>query len=341
MKKLVLSLLALGMAFALIVGGYLYQLHSNAYSGADVFFTVKPGEGFSSINGRLSQAGLISNPRYFHYLAKYKNAIGQIKAGTFKIAQGFTMNDVLMELTGGKPILISITIPEGKNIYEVSKILANQKLGLEQDFLALMKDESFVKEMGLPGHSVEGYLYPETYKIAPYTSARDILISMIKLFKQKTEMFLTSHPTLSSHQIVTLASVVEKETGVKEERPLIASVFLNRLKKKMRLQSDPTTIYGIYETYQGNIKKEHLLKPTPYNTYTVAALPIGPIANPSLEAIKAVLEPAPSDYLFFVSRNDGTHIFTTNYKDHLKAVEDFQKNPLARKGKSWRQLKKN
>ena len=144
---------------------------------------------------------------------------------------------------------------------------------------------------------------------------------------------------MNKHQVIILASVVEKETGAKLERPAIAGVFTNRLKKRMRLESDPTTIYGIWQRYAGNIKKSDLLEMTPYNTYKIPALPFGPISNPSLEAIQAVLHPDTHEYLFFVSKNDGTHIFTKNYQEHLQAVDDFQRNTKARKGKSWRDLK--
>jgi UPF0755 protein len=171
------------------------------------------------------------------------------------------------------------------------------------------------------------------------TPAKQIVLSMVELFKKKTSNLDWSHPFLSKHEVIILASIVEKETGAKQERPAIAGVFTNRLKKRMRLESDPTTIYGIWSRYNGNIKKSDLLEKTPYNTYKIPALPLGPISNPSLEAIKAVLNPDQSKYLFFVSKNDGTHIFTENYKDHLQAVNDFQKNARARQGKSWRDLK--
>jgi UPF0755 protein len=145
---------------------------------------------------------------------------------------------------------------------------------------------------------------------------------------------------LTRDQVITLASIVEKETGAPEERPIIAGVFHNRLAKKMRLQSDPTTIYGIWSKYKGNLHKSDLLDPTPYNTYTVPALPAGPISNPGAEAIRATLNPAVHHYLYFVSKNDGTHIFTGTYEDHSKAVTQFQIDRKAREGKSWRDLKK-
>ena len=157
---------------------------------------------------------------------------------------------------------------------------------------------------------------------------------------KKSRFQKSSQSKTSFYTVFSLpASIVEKETGAKFERPLIAGVFTNRLKKKMRLQSDPTTVYGMWDRYKGNIKKSDLLEYTPYNTYKIPALPLGPIANPSLEAIEAVLQPAHTNYLYFVSKNDGTHVFSETYKSHREAVDAYQKNAQARRGKSWRQLK--
>ena len=338
MKKNLIILFVLGplLAISLISIHVLYILKS-PNSTNELTFSVKSGEAFPSINGRLFKSQIISNPRIFHYLARYKNVMSKFKKGTFLIPANVNMEEVLNILVYGQPILVSITIPEGKNIYDIAQILEDQNFGPKDTFLSLMKDSQFVKRLGLDADTLEGYLFPETYKVDPETSPQEILSMMTRLFKQKTQGLLT-HPELSPHEVITLASVVEKETGAKSERPLIASVFVNRLKKRMRLQSDPTTIYGIIEKYNGNITKQDLLTPSPYNTYTLPALPKGPIACPSLEAIKAVINPAQSEYLFFVSKNDGTHEFTKNYSDHLKAVKFYQLNRSQREGKSWRQL---
>jgi UPF0755 protein len=159
---------------------------------------------------------------------------------------------------------------------------------------------------------------------------------MVKQFNKKTALINLSSTTLNPRQVLILASMVEKETGDKKERPVIAGVFFNRLKQKMRLQSDPTTVYGIFETYNGNITRKDLLTPSEYNTYTIPALPIGPISNPGVESIKAVLNPAIHKYLFFVSQNDGTHIFSESYEKHSEAVNKWQKNAKNREGRSWR-----
>lgn len=309
------------------------------YQGEEKVFVVHPGEGFSSVNGRLSREGLISDARLFHYYAKFTDKMGKIKAGSYKIQPGQDMTQVLETLVDGTPILTSVTIPEGKNLYEIGKILERSGIVSYNDFIKEAKDSKWTQELGIEAPSIEGYLFPDTYKFAPGTPAPTVVRTMLELFKQKIEGMSFSGANLSKHEVIILASIVEKETGAKFERGTIAGVYLNRLKKRMRLQADPTTIYGIWESYNGNLRKKHLLEKTPYNTYKISGLPLGPIANPSLAAIKAVLSPESHDYIYFVSKNDGTHVFTSTYKEHLKAVNYWQKNISRRKGKSWRDLK--
>ncbi len=323
----------------LLASAHITILFKSTYKGEDVQFTVKNGESFGKINQRLFDLGLIPNTRLFHYFAKYKKTMNKFKAGEFTIKKGSSMTDIMDTLVLGVPNLISVTIPEGKNIYEIAKILHQAGVSDEELFLKAVKDSSLTSKLNSNAPSLEGYLYPETYKFSANTNPKQVIQAMLDLFHKKTESLDFEHPFLSKHEVIILASVVEKETGAKFERPAIAGVFTNRLKKRMRLESDPTTIYGIWERYSGNIKKSDLLEVTPYNTYKIPALPVGPISNPSLEAIKAVLTPESNDYLFFVSKNDGTHIFTKSYSEHLKAVESFQKNSKARVGKSWRDLK--
>lgn len=302
-------------------------------------FTVRPGEGFSSVNGRLANKGLISDARLFHYYAKFTDKMGSIKAGSYKIQPGQHMGEILDTLVNGVPILTSVTIPEGKNLYEIGKILESNDIVSYKDFVKEAKNQQYLKELGIDAPSLEGYLFPETYKFAPGTPASIVVKTMVDLFNDKTRELNLNSSHLKPHEVIILASIVEKETGAKFERKTIAGVYLNRLKKRMRLQADPTTIYGIWENYNGNLRKKHLLEKTPYNTYKIPGLPLGPIANPSLAAIKAVLDPEKHQYIYFVSKNDGTHVFTSTYKEHLKAVEYWQKNASRRKGKSWRDLK--
>ncbi len=320
-------------------GTYLAMIFSQSYTGPDKTFVVKSGDTFGRVNQRLFQQGLIPDKRLFHYYAKYKGVMTRFRAGSFTITKGSNLTQVLDTLVNGQPNLTSITIPEGKNMYEIARLIEAAGICTEKDFLDAVKHPDLISQLSIQATSLEGYLYPETYRFAPNTSAKSVAKSMIDLFNERTNQIEFNHPFLNKHQVIILASVVEKETGAKIERPLIAGVFTNRLKKRMRLQSDPTTVYGIWSRYKGNIRKADLLELTPYNTYKIPALPQGPISNPSIEAIKAVLDPEEHSYLYFVSKNDGTHVFSKTYEDHERAVEDYQRNARARQGKSWRNLK--
>jgi UPF0755 protein len=338
-KKIFISIILVGLLGLIAAGSYVGYYYTRTYQGPDANFVVMNGDTFGRINLRLFNQGLISNKRVFHYLAKSKDVMTKFRAGSYTVARGANMGVVLDTLVYGQPNLTSITIPEGKNMYEVAKILAASDITSEEEFLEVVQHPDFISQLKISAPTLEGYLYPETYRFAPNTPAKTVAKTMIDLFNRKTEDLNFDHPFLNKHQVIILASVVEKETGAKAERPTIAGVFTNRLKKRMRLESDPTTIYGIWKRYKGNIKRSDLLELTPYNTYKVPALPQGPISNPSLAAINAVLNPEAHEYLFFVSKNDGTHMFTKNYKDHRQAVDDFQRNTKARQGKSWRDLK--
>ena len=338
-KKLFNAIIIVGLLGLISLGAFLGYFYTRTYQGPDANFIVENGDGFGKINQRLFNQGLISDKRIFHYLAKFKNVLTKFRAGSYTIPRGSNMTMVLEALVYGQPNLTSITIPEGKNMYEVAKLLATSGITSEKEFLDIVQHPDFISKLKINATTLEGYLYPETYRFAPHTPAKIVAKTMIDLFNRKTEKLEFDHPFLSKHQVIILASVVEKETGAKVERPAIAGVFTNRLKKRMRLESDPTTIYGIWKRYKGNIRRADLLELTPFNTYKVPALPQGPISNPSLEAIKAVLNPTDHEYLFFVSKNDGTHVFTKNYIDHLEAVDNFQRNTKAREGKSWRNLK--
>lgn len=331
--------------FAVSMAGIMvyYMMSVWQYSGDSVVFEVKPGEGFSRINGRLHRNGIISSAKIFHRYAQINNLMTKFKAGRFEIKSGSSMMDVFDTLIEGQSITASVTIPEGKNLFEIAGILKEAKIiENKNEFIRLAKDPEFTKSLGIDSERVEGFLYPDTYRFTPKSNPRDVIIAMVDVFRKKVAGldFKKAPLNLNQFQVITLASVVEKETGAASERPQIAGVFINRLKKRMRLQSDPTTIYGIYETFDGNLRKRDLLQKTPYNTYKIPALPKGPISNPGLLSIRAVLEPQQHSFLYFVSLNNGRHYFSKNYKEHKLAVEKYQKNWRARSGKSWRDLKK-
>lgn len=341
MKKLIIASIIAPIIGLAMAGVHIWFLYTKTYDGPPTNFKIASGETFAHINYRLAEQKLISNPRIFHYLNRYKGSMNKYRAGVFEIPSHANMETIYEILINGAPMTNNVTIPEGKNMFEIGKILEGTGMVNYKDFISLCRDEKLLQELGVPKPSVEGYLYPETYKFAPDVDAKSIIKHLVSEFKRKTENLDFSKSTLTPHEVVILASVVEKETGARKERPMIAGVFHNRLRKKMRLQSDPTCIYGIYENYTGNIKRSDLLNKTDYNTYTIEGLPIGPIANPGIESIKAVLNPSKHEYLYFVSNNDGTHTFSETYEIHNFHVQNLQKNREARKGKSWRDLKEN
>ncbi len=340
MKNKFILFFIIAPLFGLVLGAakIYYSLAIAKYEGPAVTFQIHSGEPFSKINYRLGEAGIISSTKIFHRYCQQKNLLTSFKTGIYEIPTGITMLGVIDLFQSGKGVLTSVTIPEGKNLYEIAQILDQNKVTSKEDFIIAAKDSSFARELGVPGPTLEGYLYPETYSFAPQTPARDVAAAMVRIFNERTAALDFQASPLSKTEVVILASIVEKETGAGFERPVIAGVFLNRLKKRMRLQSDPTTIYGIWERFNGNLRRSHLLEKTDYNTYKISALPVGPIANPGISAIKAVLDPAKHDYLYFVSKNDGTHVFSTNLKDHNRAVDEWQKKSSNRAGRSWRDL---
>ncbi len=343
-KKTILLLFVGAPLFALCLISLqvYYQIELKSYTGETKYFTVNPGEGFSRINYRLKQENFISNTTLFHKYAKINGVVNKFKAGSYEIKTGSNLREVMNTLVYGAPYTTQITVAEGKNLFEIATILEKKEIVTAEKFIDAAKDETFTMSLGIPSSRVEGYLYPETYRFRPNTPAKEIITLMVQTFKDKTkELNFADAKNLSAHEIITLASIVEKETGASFERATIAGVFLNRLEKGMRLQSDPTTIYGFYEQYKGNLKQKDLQTKTPYNTYKVSGLPVGPISNPGIESIKATLSPETHDYLYFVSQNDGTHIFTKSYKDHISAVQKFQVSREYRKNRSWRDLGKN
>ena len=242
------------------------------------------------------------------------------------IPPGLTPVQILQLLERGEVLRYQITIPEGLTSEQIADIL-NRKNWIDRHrFLSLTKDNEFIRSMGLNQTNLEGYLFPDTYLLTRDDITEELMISMMVnrfqvIWQEVTENLKTEMPR---HKVLTLASIVEKETGDASERPIIARVFLNRLERGIRLQSDPTVIFGIPD-FNGNLTRNDLKGKTPYNTYVIAGLPPGPICNPGSDAIESVLNPADVPYIYFVSKNDGTHHFSTSLDEHNRAVMKFQK----------------
>jgi UPF0755 protein len=292
---------------------------------APVVLEIHSGVMAAFIATQLSDAGIGSSALGNYWSMRLWGKPSNIKAGIYRFVGEISLQQVFDDLALGKVDLVSITLPEGLTANDMAVILEEKGITSKKDFIQIAYDESSPEKFGLPGPTLEGYLFPDTYRFARDLEAKEVISAMILRFKSVAKELSPELQVgkLNLQKWVTLASIIEKETGAPIERPRIASVFLNRLKKRMRLETDPTVIYGI-KNFDGNIRKKDLRTDNPYNTYTRHGLPLGPIASPGKESLKAVLYPAKTDYLYFVSKKDGTHYFSKTYKEHLRAVRKFQ-----------------
>lgn len=285
------------------------------------------GTAFPGIRNILEENAVIRKDRRFFYLARFFQRNQHFKAGEYLFLPGQTPLEVLRMLRDGAIARWPVTIPEGSSIYQVADILAAGQWGGREEVLRLVRDRDVLARHGIAAESLEGYLFPDTFHLVRGQSVAEIIGMMVERGRQVREKLgdlQNNELGLSVHEVLTLASIVEKETAVPEERPLVARVFLNRLQRNMRLQTDPTVVYGI-EDFSGTITRSDLLRPTPYNTYVISGLPPGPIANPGRAAIEAVLNPAQSPFLYFVSKNDGSHHFSQTLEEHNRAVARYQR----------------
>jgi len=287
---------------------------------------IKTGSSFTRIANQLAEADIISDATRFTWLARWRDATAQIHAGEYFFEASARPDEVLARLVAGDIRKFQVTIPEGFNLSEIATRLAKTEVGSVDDFLALCHDIEFIKALDVEADSLEGYLFPETYTYTSSTTPRQLLRSMVaQLDEHLSPSILASAEALgmNRHELLTLASIIQKEAGNVMEMPLISAVFNNRLKRNIALQADPTVIYGI-EAFDGNLTRKHLETPTPYNTYRKRGLPPGPIASPGQFALHAAANPADTSDLYFVARGDGTHEFTATLKEHNRAVRRYQ-----------------
>lgn len=329
-----------------------YPERPGAGSSEAIALEVPKGAGFSQVLAQLIEAGVVPEDEglYFKLFVLHRGAAGKITAGPHTFRGDMTPEQVLAELIRPQRAEETrVTIPEGRNILEVADILALAGYGDASTILAAMRDPTLLRELGIEGESVEGYLYPDTYKFPTSATPEQIIRRMVEQHRKVFDNLKRSHrdsleelrKTLGwgDREIVIMASLVEKETAAKHERPLIAGVFLNRLRfssfQPKRLETDPTIIYGCTaavkksaacQQYEGRIRRIHLRDPdNPYNTYTHEGLPPGPITNAGKAAFEAVLAPKKSRFLYFVSRNDKTHQFSKTMAEHEAAVEKYMR----------------
>ena len=296
-------------------------------------FVVDEGASLNQVAEDLENAHIIRSSTLFRLAGRFMGYDQHIKTGEYRLSATMSPLKILETLKDGRIITHSITIPEGFNLRQIAELMEQKGFSDKASFKSRARDGSLTAQLDLSGDTLEGYLYPDTYRFRRNEAARKIIDVMVKRFREMVSPMEAriKDSGMTLHQVITLASIVEKETGSPEERPMIASVFLNRLKKNMRLESDPTVIYGI-RNFNGNLTKRDLKTETPYNTYVIKGLPPGPIANPGLASILAVLNPAKSNYYYFVSKNNGTHYFSKTLKEHNRAVRRFQKNRSKKQG---------
>jgi UPF0755 protein len=312
-----------------VLGAATYlALRPESRSASEIVVEIPRGSVLSDAAARLEAAGVIRSAHAFALLARLRHQADALRAGEYALAPNLTAMEVLDRLAAGAVMTHRVVLPEGLRLEEVAARIEAAKLGSAAEFLAVSRDPSIAAAFGVEGASLEGYLFPETYELARGVPVRDIARMMVDHF---FSVWRPIEPVarargLSMREVVVLASLIEKETGAPEERPLIAAVFLNRLGRGMRLETDPAVIYGI-AGFDGNLRRIHLEDASnPYNTYLHAGLPPGPIANPGAAALRAVVEPAAADYLYFVARKDGTHQFSRSYGEHVRAVNRLQRN---------------
>jgi len=293
---------------------------------------IPEGTTFRQLAALLEREHLIASQWGFLLLGRLTWMDRRILAGEYALHAGMRPTEILRELRNGHVVLYPVTIPEGYTVAQIAGLLEQKGLADKAEFLWLAHDWDFIRTLEIDVAGLEGYLFPNTYRIARHTKTKEIISTMVADFRQAFTPELRARAreiNMSMHQVLTLASVIEKETSVDGERELISAVFHNRLQRKIPLQSDPTVIYGL-GTYDGNLRKRDLSVASPYNTYRVRGLPPGPIASPGAQSIRAALFPAQTTFLYFVSRNDGTHVFSSTLAEHNRAVNKYQRRPVRR-----------
>jgi UPF0755 protein len=331
MRRLIFVLVALAALVAAVAGVYYARVDERyrGYEGVERFVEIAPGTGSRGIGHQLVDAGVVRDEWTFR-LAVFLTGTGrQLRAGEYRFTAPMSAKDVARKLARGEIYLRPVTFPEGLTISEMSHVYESRGLGPAAAFVAAARDTSLIKTLDPAATDLEGYLFPDTYNVPRKMSAA-------ALVRQMTQAFLKTYDTafradaesrgMKLRELVTLASLVEKESARADERPIVSAVYQNRLRIGMGLQCDPTVIYALEKMgkYTGNLTKKDLQINSPYNTYKFAGLPPGPIAAPGRASIEAALKPAAVDYLYFVSRNDGSHVFATTLAEHNKNVKEWQ-----------------
>ena len=308
----------------LVLSAWFYFL--DGFSTETKIVDIPQGLGLSAIAEKLEGAGVIRKAEILFLSAFLSGTQGKLKHGEYVFSAGEAPYSVHRKLRRGEVSLRKVTFPEGITLVQMAGILEASQIVSREGFLALAENNEYsTKKLGVDVSSLEGFLFPDTYFFARNSSAEKVIETMIERFREACATLGIANTQPDIKEIVTIASLIEKETAFPPERPLVSAVIRNRLRKGMKLEFDPTVIYALGEKFDGNIRKKDLSFPSPYNTYVVSGLPPGPIAAPGLDSIRATLQPADVNYLYFVSNGDGVHVFSTTYGDHVNAVNRLLK----------------
>ncbi len=288
---------------------------------------VPKGSRLPEVVGILREDGILPHPLAFRALVLLTFSGRQLHYGEYAFPTPPSAFEAWRRLIRGDVIKYEVTVPPGANLYDVAKLLEEKKLVTAEAFLATAASPAVLRRLEIPGESAEGYLFPDRYIFVKPVTPEEILEFMVRQFRRKVPPDAEKRAEeagLSLHQVVTIASIIEKETGVEEEKPIVSAVIRRRLALGMPLQMDPTVIYGV-KRFDGTVTRKDLRTAGPYNTYLNRGLPPGPIANPGLAALAAALNPSKTEYLYFVSKNDGSHTFSRTLPEHNRAVEQFRR----------------
>ncbi len=328
LKSLLIPVFVLFLLAGASALGLYYYINEVPSVKKDTVVDIPKGKGVRAISSMLEDEGVVASGSLFLYYSVASGVQNRLKAGEYEFKKGSTISGVLDKIVKGDVLLHRVTVPEGLTVKETASLLEKNGLFSSADFLAAASDPAILESLpGPPLMGVEGYLYPETYTYKKGVAPGEFVRMMTDRFKAVYASFggMRDKVNLTDNEIIILASIIEEEAGDVKERPLVSAVFHNRLKAGMRLQSDPTVIYGMGDDFDGDLRRNDLQTMTQYNTYVIKGLPPGPIASPGRDSIEAALNPAPVGYLYFVSRGDGTHVFSTNYRDHQNAVNRYQR----------------
>jgi UPF0755 protein len=285
------------------------------------------GRSLHTLAAGLQSRGIVSSARLFVLYVRLKGDDARVKAGTYQFNDGMRPSEILGKMLSGDVYQRLFALPEGYSSFQVAEMLEKRGIFTKESFLKACRDPKLLAELGIGAQSAEGYLFAGSYNILPGKTELEVVREMVLRQRELLDTSLSrqaGQPRFSRGELLTLASMVEKEAVLPAEKPLIAAVFQNRLRKGMRLQSDPTALYGV-RAFAGKVSREDILRPSPYNTYLIPGIPPGPIGNPGKEAIEAVLNHPSVPYLYFVARRDGSHQFSADLASHNEAVRKYLK----------------